>query len=77
MSFDIQFTYEKPLKGMKKCGCWRSPVIICWRHALEHVSLENKKGDEDDTKLATFFSKARIDGNMVFFQKNAAGPKKN
>ncbi|KMT01717.1 hypothetical protein BVRB_9g211720 [Beta vulgaris subsp. vulgaris] len=73
----LKFTYEKPLKGMKKCGCWRSPVIICWRHALEHVSLENKKGDEDDTKLATFFSKARIDGNMVFFQKNAAGPKKN
>ncbi|XP_021749768.1 F-box/FBD/LRR-repeat protein At1g78750-like [Chenopodium quinoa] len=57
----LKFTYEKPVEG-KNCGCWK--------HALTEVSLENRSGDEDDTKLATFFSKARVDGKTVCFVKN-------
>ncbi|KNA24140.1 hypothetical protein SOVF_018100 [Spinacia oleracea] len=67
----FEFTYEKPLKGQKKCGCWNSLAINCWQHALTEVSLENRRGDEDDTKLAAFFSEARFDGKMVCFVKNA------
>ncbi|XP_056699103.1 putative F-box protein At1g49610 isoform X2 [Spinacia oleracea] len=72
----LKFMYEKPLKGQKKCGCWKSPLIICWRHSLEKVLLENKKGDEDDTRLANFFSKGRLDGKMVCFVKNTRPKKK-
>ncbi|XP_021749645.1 uncharacterized protein LOC110715379 [Chenopodium quinoa] len=57
----LKFTYEKPVEG-KNCGCWK--------HALTEVSLENRSGDEDDTKLATFFSKVRVDGKTVCFVKN-------
>uniref|UniRef100_A0A803M604 HAT C-terminal dimerisation domain-containing protein n=1 Tax=Chenopodium quinoa TaxID=63459 RepID=A0A803M604_CHEQI len=66
----LQFTYEKPVEGKKKCGCWKSLPIYCWKHALTEVSLENRWGDEDDTELATLFSKARVDGNNVCFVKN-------
>ncbi|XP_021732748.1 uncharacterized protein LOC110699561 isoform X1 [Chenopodium quinoa] len=65
----LKFTYEKPVEGKKKCGCWKSLPINCWKHALTEVSLENWGGDEDDTDLATFFSKARVDGKMVCFVK--------
>ncbi|KAL2924635.1 hypothetical protein RDABS01_020801 [Bienertia sinuspersici] len=70
----LKFTYEKQPKGMKKCGCWKSPAIICWRHALDKVSLENQEGDEDDTRLATLFSNARFDGKRVCFVKST-GPR--
>ncbi|XP_010690104.2 F-box/FBD/LRR-repeat protein At2g04230 isoform X1 [Beta vulgaris subsp. vulgaris] len=66
----FKFTYERPGKGNMKCGCWNSLAINCWRHALTEVSIEKKKRDEDDTELANFFSKARIDGKMVRFVKN-------
>ncbi|XP_021735397.1 putative FBD-associated F-box protein At5g56410 [Chenopodium quinoa] len=69
----FKFTYEKPLKGKKKCGCWNSLAINCWRHSLTNVSLEYEKGDEDDTQLAEFFRNARIDGKMVDFVKTT-GP---
>uniref|UniRef100_A0A803L4C9 Uncharacterized protein n=1 Tax=Chenopodium quinoa TaxID=63459 RepID=A0A803L4C9_CHEQI len=72
----LKFTYEIPLKGVKKCGCWKTPAIICWRHALEKVLLENQEGDEDDTRLANFFTKGRIDEKMVSFVKSVKPKKK-
>ncbi|XP_021852597.2 FBD-associated F-box protein At1g66310 [Spinacia oleracea] len=65
----IKFLYEKPLKGKKKCGCWKSS-INCWRHSLKTVWIENQGSAKDDTKLVNFFEKRRIDGKIECITKN-------
>ncbi|XP_074293192.1 F-box/LRR-repeat protein At2g42720-like [Silene latifolia] len=53
----LEFKYKVPLKRQKKCGCWKSLPIICWRHSLDKVSVETKIKPEDDTELSNFFEK--------------------
>ncbi|KAK9690031.1 hypothetical protein RND81_09G099700 [Saponaria officinalis] len=70
----LEFVYEKPLKSQTKCGCWKSLTINCWRHSLNKVTIENKKGAEDDTRLANFLRNARIDGKIVDCSYKSFGP---
>ncbi|KAL9240180.1 hypothetical protein vseg_014428 [Gypsophila vaccaria] len=60
----LEMMYETPFKW-KKCGCWRSLPIKCWRHSLNKVSIRNKKGAEGCMELANFFRNARLDGKIV------------
>ncbi|KAK9690034.1 hypothetical protein RND81_09G099900 [Saponaria officinalis] len=75
----LEFVYEKPSKSQKKCGCWKSLTINCWRHSLNKVTIKNKKGAEDDSKLANFLTNARIDGKIVncSYKSFQSEPKKN
>ncbi|VFQ90385.1 unnamed protein product [Cuscuta campestris] len=67
----LKFTYEKPLKGKKKCGCWKYLSVNCWKHSLVKVLIESTRGlEDDDTELANFFRKERNDVKIECFSES-------
>ncbi|XP_021771561.1 F-box/FBD/LRR-repeat protein At1g78750-like [Chenopodium quinoa] len=67
-SKSIKFLYERPLKGKKNGGRWKSSN--CWQHSLKKVWIENQGRAKDDMKLVNFFEKGRIGGKVECIIKN-------
>ncbi|KAF5466490.1 hypothetical protein F2P56_016410 [Juglans regia] len=63
----FKFIYKKLTeRGEDSCGC-RSVPIICWRHCLQEIEVENVSEAEERNKLTKFFWEnakilERIDG---------------
>ncbi|XP_074271868.1 uncharacterized protein LOC141595802 [Silene latifolia] len=73
----FEFKYESLLKRRKKCDCWKSLPVNCWRHSLSKVSVENKYESKDDVELSNFFRNARFDGKLIEYSFKDSISKKN
>jgi hypothetical protein len=58
-AFIFQFSYGNPNDKLKDPSCCKLIPILCWRHCLKTMRIENLRGSiEEDTLKKYFFDNA-------------------
>jgi hypothetical protein len=52
----FQFSYENPVDKLKDPNCYKFIPVICWRHCLKAIKIENLRGSIEEDTLKKYFS---------------------
>ncbi|XP_059436206.1 uncharacterized protein LOC132169139 [Corylus avellana] len=60
-NISFKFTYENPIYKLKSPSCCNLLPVLCWRHCLKTINIENLSGSiEEETLKKYFFENAEM-----------------